>query len=70
MPGSRSNSPLGRAVSVAVAGLAVVLLALNQWTDLNVPYGYDSGNIGLFLVGATVAVIAVALSGYRYLSGE
>jgi hypothetical protein len=70
MPGSRSNSPLGRAVGVAVAGLAVVLLALNRWTDLPVPYGYNSDSIGLALLGAAVAVIAVALGGYRYLSGE
>jgi hypothetical protein len=70
MSGSRSNSLLGRSIGVAVAGIAVVLFALNQWTDLSVPYGYDSGSIGLFLVGAAVAVIAVALSGYRYLSAE
>jgi hypothetical protein len=70
MPGRRSNSPLGRAVGIAAAGLAVVLLALNRWTDLTVPYTYDSGNIGLVLVGAAVAVIAAALSGYRYLSRE
>jgi len=45
MPGSRSNSPLGRAVGAAVALLAVALLALNRWTDLSVPYGYDSVDI-------------------------
>ncbi|MBB6645442.1 hypothetical protein [Halobellus ruber] len=70
MPGSRSNSLLGRAIGVAVAGIAVVLFALNQRPDLSVPYGYDSGSIGLLLVGAAVAIIAVALSGYRYLSAE
>ena len=70
MPGSRSNSPLGRAVGAAAALLAVALLAVNRWTDLSVPYGYDSGNTALFLVGAAVAVVAVALVGYRYLSAE
>jgi len=70
MPGRSSNSPLGRAVGAAVAGLAVVLLALNRWTDLDVPYGYDSGSGALFLVGAAVAVVAVALGGYRYLAGK
>lgn len=70
MPGSRSNSPLGRVVGAAVALLAVALLALNRWTDLSVPYGYDSGSTALFLVGAAVAVFAVALGGYRYLAGE
>ena len=70
MPGSRSNSLLGRAVGAAVALLAVALLALNRWTDLSVPYGYDSGNTALFLVGAAAAVLAVTLGGYRYLAGE
>lgn len=70
MPGRPSNSPLGKGVGAAAAGLAVVLLALDQWTDLTVPYGYDSDSLILFFVGATVAVIAVAVTGYRYLSGE
>ncbi|WP_423997775.1 hypothetical protein [Halorubrum trapanicum] len=70
MPGSRSNSPLGRAVGVAVALLAVALLALDRWTDLAVPYGYDSGSTALFLVGAAAAVLAVALGGYRYFISE
>jgi hypothetical protein len=70
MPGRSSNSPLGRAVGLIVAGLAVALFALNRWTDLNVPYGYDSGSDALFLVGAAVAVVAVAIGGYRYLSGK
>ncbi|OTF03554.1 hypothetical protein [Halorubrum sp. SD612] len=67
MLGSRSNSPLGRAVGAAVALLAVALLALNRWIDLSVPYGYDSGSTALFLVGAAAAALAVALGGYRYL---
>jgi len=70
MPGRASDSPLGRAVGVAVAGLAVVLLALNRWTDLTVPYGYDSGGGPLTVVGAAVAVIAVGVGGYRLLADE
>ncbi|TKX75557.1 hypothetical protein EXE46_03675 [Halorubrum sp. GN11_10-6_MGM] len=70
MPGSRSNSPLGSAVGAAAALLAVALLALNRWTDLNVPYGYDSGSTALFLVGAVAAVVAVAVVGYRYVAAE
>ena len=70
MPGSRSNSPLGRAVGAAVALLAVALLALNRWTDLPVPYGYDSGSTALFLVGAAAALLAVGAVGYRYATRE
>jgi hypothetical protein len=70
MPGSQSNSPLGRVVGAAVALLAVALLVLDRWTGLSVPYGYDSGNTALFLVGAAAAVLAVALGGYRYFVGE
>jgi hypothetical protein len=70
MPGSRSNSPLGRAVGAVAAALALALFAANRWTGLDVPYGYESGSLALVLVGAAVAVAAVALGGYRYLSGE
>jgi hypothetical protein len=70
MPGRSPNSPLGRALGVAAAGLAVVLLALNRWSGLNVSYGYGSGGDVSFLVGAIVAVVAVALGGYRLLSRE
>lgn len=70
MPGSPSNSPLGSAVGAAAALLAVALLALNRWTELSVPYGYDSGSTALFLVGATAAVLALAFVGYRYVARE
>jgi hypothetical protein len=69
MPGVRSNSPLGRAVGVAVAVLAVVLLALDRLTGLSVPYGYDGGGTS-FLLGAAVAAVAVAVVGYRYFQGR
>lgn len=63
MPGKANSSPLGRAVGVAVAALAVVLLVLDRTTDLAVPYGYDDG---AFVVGAVVALFAVAVVGWQY----
>jgi hypothetical protein len=68
MPGRSADSPLGSAVGLAVAGLAVALFALNRWTDLNVPYGYDSGSAALTVVGAAAAVVAVGVVGYRLLA--
>jgi hypothetical protein len=70
MPGRSSNSPLGRAVGLVVAGLAVVLYALNRWTDLGVPHGYGSGSDALLVVGAVVAAVAVGLGGYRFFSDD
>lgn len=46
MPGRKSDSPLSRVIGLVVAGLAVVLLVLDQTTDLPVPYGYMDVALG------------------------
>jgi hypothetical protein len=63
MPGRSSDSKLGRVVGALVAVLALGLFALDSATDLSVPYGYGGD---AFLLGAAVAVIAVAAVGWRY----
>ncbi|MFC7073807.1 hypothetical protein ACFQJ7_10800 [Halovenus rubra] len=65
MPGKRSDSPLGRVIGLGVAGLAVVLLVLDQTTDLPVPYGYDGSGFS-FLIGGVVALLVVIVLGWQY----
>lgn len=65
MPGKRSNSPLGRVIGLVVAGLAVVLLVLDQTTDLPVPYGYDGSGFS-FLIGGVAALLDVIVLGWQY----
>ncbi|QLH79059.1 hypothetical protein HZS55_17930 [Halosimplex rubrum] len=68
MPGKASSSPIGRAVGVGAALLAVALFVLDRTTDLAVPYGYDTDSTLLFAVGAVVAVAAIAVTVARYQS--
>jgi hypothetical protein len=63
MPGKSSNSKLGQVVGALVAVLALGLWVLDGTTDMSVPYGYGGD---AFLLGAAVAVIAVAVVGWRY----
>jgi hypothetical protein len=63
MPGTSSDSRLGQVVGALVAALAVGLWVLDGTTDVSVPYGYGGD---AFFLGAAVAVIAVALAGWRY----
>jgi len=63
MPGRSSSSKLGQVVGALVAVLALGLWVLDSTTDMSVPYGYDGD---AFLLGAAVAVIAVAVVGWRY----
>jgi len=63
MPGRSSNSKLGQVVGALVAVLALGLWILDSTTEMSVPYGYDGD---AFLLGAAVAVIAVAVVGWRY----
>jgi hypothetical protein len=48
-------------IGLGVAGLAVVLLVLDQTTDLPVPYGYDGSGFS-FLIGGVVALLVVILA--------
>jgi|GEM_PF-1434196 len=66
MPGRASNSPLGRALGVGFALLAVLFLVLDRTTDLPVPYGYDGGgSLVIGAVGASVIVVGVLAWYYR-----
>lgn len=60
MPGTSSSTRLGRSVGVIVAALAVIIFALERFTDPQVPYGYDGGGSLPGLAVAVVAVVAVA----------
>jgi hypothetical protein len=63
MPGRSSSSKLGQVVGALVAVFALGLFVLDSTTDMSVPYGYDGD---AFLLGAAVAVIAVAVVGWQY----
>jgi len=63
MPGRSSNTRTGQLLGVLVAALAVGLFVIDGATDLSVPYGYGGD---AFLVGAAVAIVAVAIVGWRY----
>jgi hypothetical protein len=52
-------------IGLGVAGLAVVLLVLDQTTDLPVPYGYDGSGFR-FLIGGVVALLVVIVLGWQY----
>jgi hypothetical protein len=63
MPGKSSDSKLGQVVGALVAVLALGLWFLDGTTDMSVPYGYGGD---AFLLGAAVAVIAIAVVGWKY----
>jgi hypothetical protein len=65
MPGTRSESSLGRMIGLLVAGIAVLLLVVEGTSTLPVPTGYDGTGFSIQLGAGVVLLVAIGVAWQR-----